>query len=265
MSIVTKHSLVRNPSSSYLRGGPHWSDQVERVTRTTLKLYPSGHGCLVVRQVPSTLPNFQAPLSEEESRQRSLVRAQVNVKDRILSLGADRMLTLTYRSNMQDRPASREHLRAFMLAMKRVYPTFKCVACVERQQRGALHWHVAIRGWLDVNLGRRLWCEIIGEPEAGQFNITKRVRDPRHLFYVAKYIGKDMLEGERPRYGHHYVTSRGLAFDIEKRLLFNFNFAQAIDQARQLLSDEHGVTQPSSGFLERNQDGLWLQTAVMRW
>ena len=263
MAIVNQGLWVRHATKKRMVSGPEWYDRCERVTRTKIKLFPDGHGSIVVRQVASIVPAVQSS-SPEESRQRSLVRAQTNVKDRIMALGADRMVTLTYRQNMLDADATREHLRQFMLQIKKRYPSFKCVAARERQKRGSFHWHMACRGWLDINHCRRTWCRIIGESEAGQFNLTKVVRDAKKLFYIAKYVGKDMDADERPRYGHHYVTSRGLQFAVLKRTLINCTFAEAMDAARQLLSDEHGVT-PDDCITVSGSDAHYLQCGVMRW
>jgi len=51
---------------------------------------------------------------------------------------------------------------------------------------------------------------------------------------------------------------------VLKRTLINCTFAEAMDAARQLLSDEHGVT-PDDCITVSGSDAHYLQCGVMRW
>lgn len=225
-------------------GGPS-----ARVVKMRLKQYAGGHGELSFRQIqaPHTRVWMRDP---DKERQRSTARARANIADRLLAMRADRIATLTYRRNETDLPVSREHLRKFIAGMRARYPKWKCVAVAERQKRGAVHWHMGVRGFQDIPFMRQLWCHIIGEAGAGQVNVGRRVRDPRRLSYIAKYVGKDMDADERPRYGHHYVVSRGLEFQTTEWMCDDMmTLAEALRQG-QLLLDEMGVKRVRSHATE---------------
>jgi hypothetical protein len=67
------------------------------------------------------------------------------------------------------------------------------VAVLERQQRGALHPHLAVKGFQDVRLLRRCWYKIVGNGQ-GQVN----VRGPRpgsSPVKLARYLSKVHQQG----------------------------------------------------------------------
>lgn len=129
---------------------------------------------------------------DAENRDRSARRARQIACHRIKAIKADRLLTLTYRENMQDRATVAKHWKAFLRRIRRVQG-FEYVATLERQKRGAWHIHVAIRGRQNYRLLRSVWLSVVG---AGNGNID--VRNPwreralRHRLaaYMSKYIGK---------------------------------------------------------------------------
>jgi hypothetical protein len=92
------------------------------------------------------------------------------------------------------------------------------VAVLERQQRGALHPHLAVKGFQDVRLLRRCWYKIVGNGQ-GQVN----VRGPRAgsspvklARYISKYISKDFDNMPRDFEEHRYFCSLGLHVPTEK-------------------------------------------------
>ena len=69
----------------------------------------------------------------------------------------------------------------------------------ETQGRGAIHFHLAVKGFQDVSLLRALWTGIVGEGnvdvqyrESGKGLQWKKVK---LAFYLTKYIAKEM-EGD---------------------------------------------------------------------
>lgn len=147
----------------------------------------------------------------EQSRHAAAKRAKKNVRLRCQAIGADRMVTLTYRENMLDIERLKRDFDAFRRAMKRA-GMGHYVAVPERQKRGAWHIHVAVHGRLVFNLVRAVWWRIVGR---GQGNID--VRNPRtgggwkrHALasYIAKYISKDSGDAEFNK--KRYWTSSGI-------------------------------------------------------
>lgn len=83
-------------------------------------------------------------------------RAKQQVRLRCKAIGADRMITLTYRENMQDKARLKcdfDSLRRRLGALG----GFQYVAVAERQQRGAWHLHVAVRGRQNYRVLRSIW------------------------------------------------------------------------------------------------------------
>ena len=71
-------------------------------------------------------------------------------------------MTLTYRSNMENWDRVLHDLARLRRALSRAGCSMPYVAVLERQQRGALHPHLAVEGFQDVRLIRRCWYEIVG-------------------------------------------------------------------------------------------------------
>jgi len=129
-------------------------------------------------------------------------RAKKQVRLCCKQIGADRMVTLTYRENMVDRELALKHWKAFCRRLGKV-AEFHYVAVIEEQERGALHFHVAVRGRQNYVLLRSIWQRILGLGSDGQQMGQVNVRDP-HRFgfgnkgahkiasYIAKYCGKQM-------------------------------------------------------------------------
>jgi hypothetical protein len=144
--------------------------------------------------------------------------AKKNVRDCCKAISADRMVTLTYRENMLDRDRALKDWKAFCRRLGKV-AKFHYVAVIEEQERGALHFHVAVRGKQSYVLLRSIWQRVLGLGPDGQQMGQVNVRDP-HSFgfgvkgahrlasYIAKYCGKDMqcraLDQKR------YFRSRGI-------------------------------------------------------
>jgi hypothetical protein len=133
-------------------------------------------------------------------------------------IGADRMVTLTYRENMCDRQTALKHWDSFRRRLNKV-AQFHYVAVIEEQERGALHFHIAVRGRQNYVLLRSIWQRVLGLGENGQQMGQVNVRDP-HRFgfgqngahklasYIAKYCSKQM--NARALDQKRYFRSRGI-------------------------------------------------------
>lgn len=140
-------------------------------------------------------------LNESQRRARSMVRRKC------MTIQADRLLTLTTRENIQDVDRAWSIFARFTRMMKKRYKDFKYVAVPEYQKRGAVHFHLAIRGYYHANTVRRLWNRAIGEGD-GNIDITspkkagKNSWNPKRISaYIAKYITKEeSTEFNRKRY-----------------------------------------------------------------
>lgn len=68
-------------------------------------------------------------------------RAKQKVRGCCKTIGAGRMVTLTYRDNMIDREKALRDWKAFLRRLGKVIK-FHYVAVIEEKERGALHFHV---------------------------------------------------------------------------------------------------------------------------
>lgn len=156
----------------------------------------------------------------DDSIERASRRAKQKVRQLCKALGCDSLGTLTYRDNVTDRPTVLKHWKQFVARVRKVLPAFDYVATIEKQARGALHIHMAMRRlparlWLKANpitgqragwvkswdVMRAIWRRVIGG-SGGNFDENKRAgrgayaRCMRIAGYVGKYVAKDFAEGE---------------------------------------------------------------------
>lgn len=156
----------------------------------------------------------------DELREKALTiaanRAKVKVRKLCKAMGADTMLTLTYRANETDLTRSKKDLKEFVRRVRRLMPKFRAVAVYETQERGALHWHIATANvpvsFMQPNaLGvpckvksfdvlRAIWRSVTKERQ-GNVDIARRKassrRSPAQIAsYIAKYIVKAFREGQ---------------------------------------------------------------------
>lgn len=153
-------------------------------------------------------------------------RAKTMCRRVIISEGFDELLTLTYRENQGDRALCKAHFKEWVRRMKRALGSFRYCASFERQERGAMHVHVAthklpqhakykgvkIKAW---EVGTRIWRDIVGA-DNGMCFVGGRTRWGGHrrnmglakmAAYVSKYILKDFEDA--PLESNRYSRSNG--------------------------------------------------------
>jgi hypothetical protein len=206
--------------------GPLRHDDPERwVRETQIQVTDLGHAIEIVgllRDVdrmgkpplPSGVyPRRPCPPAEREERDRlnrekASRRAAKTVRQACAFVGADRLLTVTYRGAMTDLERLVRDWHELVRRIKRVKGgRWDYVAVPERHKSGGWHLHVALRGRQDYRLLRSVWWSIVGE---GQGNIDvrnpgrgERLQTHKLAAYIAKYIGKAFEENElseRKRY-----------------------------------------------------------------
>jgi hypothetical protein len=191
------------------------------------RVFPDGQCEVVVShertfQGAAITPKARVKRGESENREANDDdagrRAKKNVRHRCKTIGADRMVTLTYRENMVDREQALKHWDAFRRRLGRV-KHFHYVAVIEEQERGALHFHVAVEGRQNYALLRSIWQSVLGTDTEGRQMGQVNVRDP-HRFgfgskgahklasYIAKYCGKDMQARDLNQ--KRYFSSKGI-------------------------------------------------------
>lgn len=137
---------------------------------------------------------------------KSCARARTTVRRKALAMQADRMLTLTFRENLEDIDVAWERFKYFSKLMRfRYREKWQYIAVPEYQKRGAVHFHLAISGYYHIQTIRRLWLRAVGR-YGGNVDITsprkfgKRSWNPKRISnYISKYISKDEVVGFNKR------------------------------------------------------------------
>lgn len=158
-------------------------------------------------------------------------RARSNVRKRCKMIGANQMLTLTYRENMVDFERLAKDFKEFIRRLRR-YGAFEYVAGIEKQKRGALHLHLAINAlpmWMknaqgikvkSASLVRSVWRGVVGL-DNGNIDLTRPRSNGVHRIasYLAKYIGKSLEDAVFN--AKSYWSSRGIPKPDRARVWFN--------------------------------------------
>jgi len=168
-------------------------------------------------------------LPSDENLERSLRRARQRVRQGLRHRGLDRLLTLTYRENMEDEARVRRDWSKFLRRLKEHHGwEFPFVCVRERQKRGAWHLHVGVRGWRDVGVLRAAWRHVVGL-DNGNIDIRRprrggAWRSSRLAGYLAKYLGKDFGPGR----GKSYWISQGAPLETVRFLSFQEDVRQVL-------------------------------------
>lgn len=182
-------------------------------------------------------------LDSQENALKVRNRALRKIKQRVMTLGADRLLTLTYQQNMQDLAQAKKDLRQFYKTVKKKYPLWKFVGVAEYQDRGAIHWHLAVKGFQDVRYLRQCWLSCTGGPGSGNIDVTPprkgRLAEicAKLAEYISKYLGKGFEIDDKPRYSHYYVTSRGLVAETQSYHVYGYDHHDIEEFVRGLLAN----------------------------
>ena len=147
-----------------------------------------------------------------DNQVRATRRAVSNIRRDLLSMSADRMITLTYITNQQDRLQALKHLKQFIRVMRRLFPHWQSVSVLEFQKRGAIHFHIAVSGFYDIGQVREEWQKIIGEKAIVNVSFQPDGKGNPYgklASYMGKYLAKDMDEGRQ--FGEHrYFRTQGI-------------------------------------------------------
>lgn len=199
---MTSHSLVLR---DYGSGMIEWGYRFQ---------YGSGGGD------PDLQPRDPPVRDPEASAISNAQRARVGIRRAIMERKCDYMVTLTYRENMVDRGRAVDDLRLWIDGVRAALGSFVWVAVPERQERGAWHWHIAVKGWQNLPVLRGVWKRVVGE---GAVNIRAprgsgrpRWGRLRLAYYLMKYISKSVdNDGDRGKGVHRYFRDRvGVEVDL---------------------------------------------------
>lgn len=214
----------------------------------------------------------------EQRRLRSLRasarRAKTMCRRVIITEGFDELLTLTYRENQEDRDLCKKHFNIWFKRMKRALGEFRFCASFERQERGAMHVHVAthklpqhavhkgikIKAW---ELGTRIWRDIVGANNGMCFvggrsrtGLPRRQRMglAKMAAYVSKYIMKDFEAA--PAESNRYSRSNGTQIGKSEKLILAGKLALLMEVTFECGEGDVVIAHRVSKW----KDGVWLVT-----
>lgn len=145
---------------------------------------------------------------DESTLNKSIARAKTSIRRKAMSLGADRMLTLTFKDNVTCIAEAWSVFKYFCKLMRKRYgKRWAYIAVPEYQKRGAVHFHLAVSDFYLANTVRKLWLRACGN-RGGNIDITsprkagKNSWNPKRIAnYISKYISKtDSVEFNKRRY-----------------------------------------------------------------
>jgi hypothetical protein len=168
-------------------------------------------------------------------------RARIEVRRKCMTIGANMLMTLTFRENLQDKVAAWAVFEDFIRLVRKRYSDFPYVVVAERQQRGALHFHAGVVGWWDglkLTYARMCWHRAAGG-YGGSLNVKWKhaplstgQRNSGVACYLSKYIGKDLgAEAVRELNEHRFRASIGIVVTRTDRMVE----ARTLDEAGRLL------------------------------
>ncbi|MFA6016379.1 MAG: hypothetical protein WC742_15075 [Gallionellaceae bacterium] len=223
-------SILSTQSGEVSSGGEAAAFRLEKRTysntnnqvknRITLRNYGNGLaeiGWSFVGLSPTHKAARGSSIQRTQNEDRAARRAKSRLRQLVLGANLNHLLTLTYRDNVTDFNQASDDLNRFVRKMKFHLPDWLYVAVAEQQERGAWHWHLAVRGRQNVELLRTVWREIVGE---GNIDVSapKGTRKDQRLYlvqYLGKYLVKAFATGDRKLNKHRFRSSRNIQVPME--------------------------------------------------
>lgn len=236
--------------------------------------------------------NFKTASTEEEisetkaqeNHNRAVRRAKQNIRWLCKVMQADRLFTLSYRENQNDREQARADFTRFLRLVRSGWrgqdgvPNWQYVAVLELQERGAFHIHCAVKGFQRIKYLRKCWYKALGgtgeetgsetpgavnvtNPDKARWGHTGRQWKVNKLAgYLTKYLAKtfDVSSAEKKRYWH----TRDIKSPEKQRFwIGGANMPEAIQSTWSMLQLHVGVTVDCSMWVSTSNDVFWIAGA----
>jgi hypothetical protein len=231
------------------------------------------------------LPHSSAEKSDSQKSGdhcRAVRRASKNIRLLVKAIEADRLLTLTYRKNQENREEVKSHFRRFLELIRKGWKgcegqrDWQYVAVLERQERGAYHIHCAVKGWQRISFLRSAWFKTLGgrgnetgegtpgnidvtSPQKARWGTQKREwKSGKLAGYLTKYLSKTFDEetSEKRRYWH----SKDAVVPVKQRfMLCATTMADAINEIASIIYLHYGLAIDfARSWMSFGGDCLWL-------
>lgn len=194
-----------------------------------------------------------------EDIQRANSRAKTMVRRKIMTMGADHLLTVTFKDNVTDPKYAWRCWSQFVRKIKDRFPKYHYVVVAEYQKRGAIHFHAAVKGYQNVRYLRQCWYSIVGEGN-GSINIAYKGEYRPHQIagYLTKYITKE-FESDSKKGLHRYRASLGIKPHATTKYLPPV-LGSAFYIIRDFFEDWSGKTAQSTFISPQNELYGWAAT-----
>jgi len=164
--------------------------------------------------------------------ERSLRRTKATVRRKCMAGGLDHLLTLTYRENRTNLDDCFADLTRFIRLVRVTNPDWKYVAVSEFQKRGAVHFHLAVQGFQQVQLLRQIWLRVVEDGnidvQAPRHTLRSKWALPKLAGYITKYITKAASHA----FGRQrYRTANGIEIPRQKTIV---SFPVGVDQLQEV-------------------------------
>lgn len=209
----------------------------------------------------------------ERHAESAAKRAKKRVRQLCKAMGADTMLTLTYRANVTDLERCKADLKEFNRRVKRIIPGFRFVAAFEQQERGAWHVHMATERLpatlpsstgvkvKSFNVIRAIWRGVTKD-NGGNIDVANTKRNSqRSAARIAQYIAGYIMKAFKDGALHSNRWTKYGDFDVPPPLKLGqvLSLRDAVEVAYGLLSDAHQIAMDK---LDRWKDWLVIHAEV---
>jgi len=151
-----------------------------------------------------TSSNRGMSIHAERNRENVIKRAKTAIRRKAMHNKLNYMVTGTTRENIGDRAKFGAMVSEWERRVKHFLPGWETIIVLEKQKRGAYHFHAAVHGWQRLTLLRTLWWQIVGGQGEGTIHVHAPpgghegnsqwdiVRLARYLCkYLEKAVGED--------------------------------------------------------------------------
>lgn len=182
----------------------HLTHQCETIEFTRLngreysgKLMEISWGRARKRKV-DTSSNRGISFNAEINREKVIKRAKTKIRRKAMHNNLNYMLSGTTRTCIEDRDKFGEMVSEWERRVKAAIPGWECITVLEKQQRGAYHFHSGVHGWQKLDVIRGIWIDVCDEgggtihvkPPPGNSKGNAQWDIVRLAGYLCKYISK---------------------------------------------------------------------------
>ncbi len=226
-----------------------------------------------------------------DNKARSVRRTKQGVRFGLKAIGADHLLTLTYRtpesSPMDDLDRLRADFKRFCRLIKNGLPAcgkwrahlglkeWRYVAIREKHDNGSYHLHIGVSGRQDINFIRRCWFVALGgrqddagEETKGNIDVrgpskrwgakTAQWRVDKLAGYMTKYLHKTFDETAEPKGAKRYWAGRSNEKpEVVRHWIAAQEFCEAIVQSHAIFRTENQKTGITI-WAAQGYESIWL-------